>query len=67
MRRLDLDAAKTKLKRAKSEKGRSDVSIKNRLKNLNKIVIEQSPCQALTSFLCQRKRAIIGYPTMQYF
>ena len=27
MRRLDLDAAKTKLKRAKSEKGRSDVSI----------------------------------------
>ena len=51
MRRLDLDAAKTKLKRAKSEKGRSDVSI-NR-------VLSSSADMVLYKTLVRSHQAII--------
>ena len=45
MRRLDLDAAKTKLKRAKSEKGRSDVSIKQGSFQLHRYGALQNLCE----------------------
>ena len=45
MRRLDLDAAKTKLKRAKSEKGRSDVSIKQGSYLPGRHSALQNPCK----------------------